>query len=187
MPVRVGLPVRLPRAEDVDPRTRHGEDARLADAASGREVVEPEDAVRPAEATASLSSRRQSSASCVPSGSSTSVYAPIRSPPTLLAQIELPVLYVASVLARTRAGSRRRRQARLPLAPARLLNGDLAHEVLAPEHLIHHAAHEVHILVADLHEDAAGLGEQLAGRRPAGRAGRRGTSGCPAPRCRGRP
>ena len=36
-------------------------------------------------------------------------------------------------------------------------------EVLAPEHLVQHAPHEMHILIPDLHEDAAGFGEQFAG------------------------
>ena len=36
-------------------------------------------------------------------------------------------------------------------------------EILAPKHLIQHAPHQMHILVADLHEDAAGLGQQIAG------------------------
>jgi hypothetical protein len=47
------------------------------------------------------------------------------------------------------------------LGPARGLEGDLAHEVLAAEDLVHQAADEVDVLVADLDEAAAALGEQV--------------------------
>src|SRR5207244_1319754 len=42
------------------------------------------------------------------------------------------------------------------------LESDEAHEVLAAEDLVEHVPYEVHVLVADLDEAGAGLGEQLA-------------------------
>ena len=39
----------------------------------------------------------------------------------------------------------------------------MRHEVLVSKHLIHHRPDAMHILIADLHEDGAGVGEQIAG------------------------
>ena len=36
-------------------------------------------------------------------------------------------------------------------------------EILVPEHLIHHRPDAVDIFIADLHEDGAGIGEEIAG------------------------
>ncbi len=82
--------------------------------------------------------------------------------------VELAVLHGLLRSWRTRAGSRQTPGSmHVARAPCSSSEGDQAHEVLAPEHLVHHAAHEVHVLVADLHEDAAALGEELARDRQA--------------------
>src|SRR5438067_2440139 len=47
--------------------------------------------------------------------------------------------------------------------PRCLSEHNLANEVLAAENLVHQRADEMHVLVADLDEDAAALGEQVAG------------------------
>ena len=51
--------------------------------------------------------------------------------------------------------------------PRRLGELDGHHEVVDAEHLIHQQTNAVQVLVADLHEDAAGVAEQLAGHRQA--------------------
>ena len=47
--------------------------------------------------------------------------------------------------------------------PGGLLEWDEAHEILGAEHLVQHVPHEVHVLVADMDEDRARLGQQFAG------------------------
>ena len=42
-------------------------------------------------------------------------------------------------------------------------NDDLTDEVLAAEHLVQQRPNQMHVLVADLHEDAPALGQQFAG------------------------
>ena len=43
------------------------------------------------------------------------------------------------------------------------LKGDQRNEIFLPKHLIHQRPDAVDIFIADLHEDRAGIGEQIAG------------------------
>ena len=51
--------------------------------------------------------------------------------------------------------------------PGRLPKDNLRGKILTPKHLIHHTPHQVDILIPDLHKDAAGLGQQVAGHHQA--------------------
>jgi hypothetical protein len=43
------------------------------------------------------------------------------------------------------------------------LNGNKGNKIIASEHLVHHRPHPVHVLIADLHEDRAAVGQQVEG------------------------
>jgi hypothetical protein len=43
------------------------------------------------------------------------------------------------------------------------LNDDVSKEVIGTKHLIHHRADAADIFIADLHEDGARIGEEIAG------------------------